>query len=499
LRDTQGQDISIVTAWSSSMMANATRDPYWRAKIAAELRRNPQQSQNINNVCSRCHAPMANDAARKDGADIEILGSGFLNPQNAYFNHAMDGVSCTLCHQIRDDGKLGTLEGASGEYSVATYANAANRPAYGQYADVLTGPMQMMVSYTPQLGAHTATSEMCATCHDLKTPFVDSLGNPASTSLTSRFPEQMVFTEWKNSDFRTGGSKEQTCQGCHMPVVAGTVQIASRPGEVQRRAGFAAHDFLGANTEMLSILDANRSQLGVRATGLAAQIDRTRQFLKTAATIEVLSASVSNGVLEARVRVTNQTGHKLPTGYPSRRAWIHFLVKDTSGRALFESGRLNPDGSIAGVAVDQDSSTYEPHYQTITAADQVQVYEPVMGDTEGRVTHTLLRAARYLKDNRLTPSGFNKLAVPDDAGVIGEAALDPDFNNGSDTVTYRIAVGSVTGLRLTAELNYQAQSYGHLQDLFRDAAVPEVAAFKTMFDSRTVRSETLASVSATAN
>jgi len=47
LTDTQGKDISIVENWSSSMMANSTRDPYWRAKVASELHRNPNLSDEI--------------------------------------------------------------------------------------------------------------------------------------------------------------------------------------------------------------------------------------------------------------------------------------------------------------------------------------------------------------------------------------------------------------------------------------------------------------------
>jgi hypothetical protein len=496
LTDSRGNDISIVKAWSTSMMANAARDPYWKAKVAAELSRNPHLSDELNDTCTRCHAPMANDAARKNGAAMGLLGAGgFLDPGSPYFDHAMDGVSCTLCHQIEDDGKLGTLEGISGNYSVGTYANPSDRPAYGQYTDVRTGPMRMKVQFTPQYGAHTDTSRMCATCHDLKTPFVDAQGNLASTSPESEFPEQMPFTEWSNSDYRVGGSREQSCQGCHMAKVAGSVKIASKPRQVPQREGFGSHEMLGANTVMLDILASNREELRVTATGLEEKIERTRTFLRSAADIEVISASVRDGVLEAQVRVTNHTGHKLPTAYPSRRAYIHFLVQDGAGNRVFESGRLNSNGSVASLAVDEDSTTYEPHHQLITDQDQVQVYEPIMGDSAGNVTHTLLRGATYLKDNRLPPRGFDKLTVPHDVRVAGLAAVDPDFDGGSDVVTYRVAVGDAAGLTITAELNYQALSYGHLQDLFRDADLPEVAAFKSMFENRAILAETLASAS----
>jgi hypothetical protein len=497
LNDTQGQDISIVRNWSSSMMANSTRDSYWRAKLAAELKRNPGLSHEINNACTRCHAPMANDSAQKDGAAIETFGNGFLNPINPYFNHAMDGVSCTSCHQIADDGKLGTTEGNSGAYTVLEYPNKRDRPLFGQYTGVNVWPMRMRVNFTPQYGSHILSSAMCGSCHDLKTPFVDSQGTLVSTLPETNFPEQMPFTEWSNSDYRNGGSKEKSCQSCHMPVVSDSVGIARMGGS--SRTGFAQHDFRGANTTMLDILDENRTALGATSTGFATHIDRTQTFLKSAASIAIQNATVKNGVLEAQVLVTNNTGHKLPTAYPSRRAWIHFVVKDAAGQIVFESGRMNSNGSIVGAATDEDASTYEPHYQTITAEDQVQVYEPIMGDTDGNVTHTLLRAATYLKDNRLVPSGFRKLAVPGDVRVAGEAATDTDFDNGSDTVLYRVPVGPSTNLTITVELNYQGQSYGHLKDLFTDTDIPEVAAFSLMFEQRGILAETLASATSAVN
>ena len=104
----------------------------------------------------------------------------------------------------------------------------------------------------------------------------------------------------------------------------------------------------------------------------------------------------------------NLTGHKLPTAYPSRRAWLHFSVQDRDGHTVFESGALKPDGSIVGNDNDADASLFEPHYRQITEAGQVQIYESILKDEEGHVTTGLLAATGYLKDNRLIPTGFDK-------------------------------------------------------------------------------------------
>ena len=48
LVDTKEGEVSIVKNWSTSMMANASRDPYWQAKVASELYRNPSVSDQVN-------------------------------------------------------------------------------------------------------------------------------------------------------------------------------------------------------------------------------------------------------------------------------------------------------------------------------------------------------------------------------------------------------------------------------------------------------------------
>ena len=167
-------------------------------------------------------------------------------------------------------------------------------------------------------------------------------------------------------------------------------------------------------------------------------IERARAMLQSSVGLEIVSASVNNGVLEARVKLTNNSGHKTPTAYPSRRMWLNFKVTDSNNDVVFESGKFNTDGSIVGSDNDTDQSVFEPHYNLITSADQVQIYETIMGDSDSNVTYTLLRGAQYLKDNRLTPKGFNKFTVPSDVAVRGLAMDDDDFNQGSDEVTYRI-------------------------------------------------------------
>ena len=492
LTDTSGEDVSIVRDWDSSMMANATKDPFWQAKVATELERNPHLTAMINDRCSECHAPMANyEIVEVQGNDITLFGAdGILNSSHEMYDAGMNGVSCTVCHQIEDDATLGTLAGISGKYKIND-----TKTIYGQFSDIFGQPMINNTGYTPVHSAHISDSAVCATCHDLKTPYVDAEGNVLTSTLESEFPEQMPYTEWQNSIFDDGGSNPQSCQDCHMPQT--TSKVSNRPRWLGTKDGFAKHELVGANTTMLTLLDNNAAQLDVTSTDLAKSISRARAMLQSSVDVEFLSASVNNGFLEARVRVQNNSGHKTPTGYPSRRMWLNFKVTDENNNVIFESGRMNADGSIVGADNDTDSALVEPHYELVTSADQVQIYEPVMGDSDNNVTYTLLRGAQYLKDNRLTPRGFDKFDVPSDVAVRGQAMNDDDYNLGGDEITYRIPVAVAGNLNVSVSLNYQTIAFGFLQDLYRDDHLQQVQTFKAMYDAQDLKHEQITSAQTT--
>src|SRR5207237_3043249 len=110
---------------------------------------------------------------------------------------------------------------------------------------------------------------------------------------------------------------------------------------------------------------------------LDAAVKRTTEFLQTrSAKVTICSVEPTANGLAVELQVENLTGHKLPTAYPSRRAWLHVVVRDSNGRVVFESGALNPDGSIVGNDNDQDPLRFEPYYREITRPDQVEIYEP---------------------------------------------------------------------------------------------------------------------------
>ena len=187
------------------------------------------------------------------------------------------------------------------------------------------------------------------------------------------------------------------------------------------------------------------------------------------------------------MKVNSNTGHKLPSAYPSRRVILHVTVKDSQGTVVFESGKVNANGSVAGVAADADRATFEPHYDLINQPDQVQVYEAIMGNNQDQVTYTLLRGKTYLKDNRLLPLGFNKATASNDVKVAGDALDDGNFVGGSDQITYQITGLSGANYQVEAELVHQPIAYSFAQDLFNEVD-GEVEDFKTMFNASNLKS-----------
>lgn len=487
LKDNAGKDVSIITAWQPTMMANSARDPFWKAQVSTELQRTPSQTAIINERCTRCHAPMANVEAKKQNMLYDIFNEGILNPKHALFSLAQEGVSCTLCHQIKNNSSLGTLAGTSGNYEIESFTKEIDRKIYGPFENVLTRPMQQFVKYTPTFSAHIKASELCASCHDLKTPYTDETGKVLSSDKKSEFPEQMAYSEWLHSDF----AQSKSCQQCHMQRANGVIIASQVAALTTKRDDFAQHRIVGGNKLMLTMLQDYSEPLGVNAKDFSVALTETDELMRGAATISIVKPTISAQELQFTLKIRSNTGHKLPSSYPSRRMLVHVVIRDQNQRIVFESGKVNSDGSVQALDADLDHTKAEPHYDLITSADQVQVYEDVMADYQGNITYTLLRAKQYRKDNRLLPLGFDKVKASADIQVVGEAYQDTDFVGGGDDLHFKLAGFTDSQYSITAELIYQTLGYAFAQDMFVNTA-PEVSNFQQMFNASKQKSYSIA-------
>jgi hypothetical protein len=187
------------------------------------------------------------------------------------------------------------------------------------------------------------------------------------------------------------------------------------------------------------------------------------------------------------VRVENHTGHKLPSGYPSRRAWI--AVEILRGRdRVFASGVPDASGRLPNVA----DELALPHVDLVRAAGDVPVYEMIASDESGARTTSLLSMTRMEKDTRLLPRGWRADGPhADETKPVGLGG-DDDFAAGGDTVSYAIELPSDAEGRLTviARFLYQPIPPAWV-DALRGSRTSEAREFVRMFDALEKRTESI--------
>ena len=367
-------------------MAHSARDPYWKAKVRFEASNTPAAAEAIEDKCLRCHAPQQQFEIRATGRglrldDLNVAGK--------------EGVGCTVCHQISPEG-LGTRRSFTGGFEIGT-----DKRIFGPHAEPFAMPMTMSSGYTPAEGDHILDSALCGSCHTVITPVLDAAGRDVG-----EFIEQGTYLEW----LRSGQAKDgQNCQSCHVATLKDSrgdlvgQLIAHTPGggrfgPIRPRAPFGLHFFQGANLQLLGML---RELFPEETAALELTAQRTRESLSSSADVE-LTPRFAGATLEVAVTITNRTGHKLPTGFPSRRMWLHVALLDRNGDRVFESGRPNANGEIG---------PEQPHRTVIVKGEEAAVYESEMQDPSGMATRSLLRASAYAKDNRILPRGYDT-AVP---------------------------------------------------------------------------------------
>ncbi len=458
MASTRGENVSIGSKWRSTMMAHSSKDPYWHAGVRRETLEHPEAKAAIEDKCSTCHMPMARFVERESGRQGEVLKyveGGVLSKESRLEMFVEDGVSCAMCHQMRSDN-FGKEESYDGGFVVDTERPLEERIVFGPFkiAEATSRVMRTATGFVPTQSEHIRKSELCATCHTLYTHALDANGREVA-----ELAEQVPYLEWLHSDYKD----VMSCQECHMAQVQGAAPISSVLGKPREEV--AEHRFRGGNFLLMQLLDGHRHSLGIAAT--PEELEATRRSTlehltseSASVSIDAAAASLDEVSLLFPVTVENLAGHKLPTAYPSRRVWLHVTVKDGDGNGIFESGALRDDGAIIGNDNDVDALRFEPHYAEITAQDQVQVYESIMGDPKGAVTTGLLNAASYLKDNRVLPAGFDKATAEPDVAVCGGARDDGTFEAGQDQVNFRIPVAGAAGpFTVTAALWYQPIGY----------------------------------------
>lgn len=468
--DADSNDVNVMSSWRSTMMANSAKDPFWRAKVSHEVIMNPGHQLELEDKCTSCHAPLGHFNAK-------LLGQVHYSLADMDSDSiALDGVSCSACHQIDPN--------EAGKYFSGNVVYDTNKVIFGQIDNPFSAPMQSFVGFDAQYEPKISTSVFCADCHTLITSTVDLAGNYTG----DEFVEQATYHEWLNSQYSTGLNKRE-CQSCHMERLEDPVILAVDYSFIGGRIPFAMHDIVGGNAFMLELFKNNIDSLGLNAdtTQFNNTLELTKRMLKDSSlnlNLTELSRDVDSVYYE--LALENLCGHKLPSGYPSRRMFVQFVVFDSLGDTLFKSGTWDANYEVIG-----HDPNYETHFDIIKQNDEVQIYEMVFADVNGVKSTILERADSTLKDNRLPPKGFTSAHQSyDTTQVSGLALLDDDFNlgpgsvegSGIDLVNYHVPLNGYAGdLNVCARVYYQTAPPAWMAEMFSNSSY-EIDRFKQMFD-----------------
>jgi hypothetical protein len=493
--------------WSGSMMANAARDPMFWAAVDVANRDVP----GVGDYCIRCHAPNAwlGGRVRKDGNGGFVNGANGCLLQGDHDNfdgkgNDYSGIGCQFCHRIAPTGPVG--QPVLTFNANIWFDDALNCTANGQNAGgpCRRGPYRypdnsptgvINAPHGWQQDSSYQGSAYCGTCHNVSTP--DTSNGPLKTLILNNgtdtgvpFPLDRTYSEWLKSDYSdtlfrdgtensgpsTGSAFGETCQSCHMRnSTQATARACSLTGPGTRTNNLAVHEFAGANGFMVSVL---KSLYGTQLDREAA-FDRTLAFIndnltnrsaRIALSLQTLSPAATT--LNASVRITNLTGHKLPAGYgEGRRMWINLVARDANNVIIFESG------------------AYEPASATLSTGNQLKVYETLQGvwqrfgntgvcvlqeNITNRKLFNMVLNNCIAKDNRIPPLGFTGGSAVDTQPVnysYPETAPGSGKLVNYDVTTYAIPIpaNAVRPIQVQANLRHQVMSKDYAEFLKAEA------------------------------
>lgn len=312
--------------------------PVWGIGLTAERQMPYERSE----ACGTCHKDiyaMWNRAMHAHAYTDPIFMSSFLqaffktkgtatrfclschDPTSAIgpeFDVASDikgqGVTCDFCHTIREvklDHPEGPFIKIPGRVKTGPYTNAES-PAH------LTERKEFFKK-----------SELCGGCHQLK----------AKTGVLIIG----TYEEWKESPYASSGVQ---CQDCHMPVQK-EKRIVSPELKAPKR-DVNLHNLAGGHS-----------------------IEQVKSALK----VKIKEVKREGSSLRVGVEMANVgSGHKIPTGTPSRKLLLKVVVRDKSGRLYLEDEKV-----FEKVLMDENKEILKEDHDIF------------------------LRAARIYYDNRISP------------------------------------------------------------------------------------------------
>ncbi len=438
------------TTWTPSLMAKSSVDPvFWAAIAVAEQ----DDEEDFTSDCIRCHSPNAFLNGRGSATAIEQLEVA---------DGDLDGVTCELCHRMTEGSLIGN---AQYEIDDVLQGNFVVRRGPWDYTDGVPQPEPSKEQHATTFDAFTGSSELCGTCHYVTThrERVDADG----TGFGYDFNEQRTYSEWLGSAYAQPGEDFRSCVDCHMPEIPDSAACGPYNNVHQHPFGNRRHDLLGANRFMLTLLSED-AQPGFEAVTYQLAIEQMDEFVKTSATMTVEppdAVDVGVGIEGLTVTVTNETGHKLPSGYSEGRVmWIEVV------------GRYNDEVVLSSGLWNQKAGTIQDD-------PAVRRYEGIAQDLETGTRNHLLLNNTWVSDTRIPPRGLQPNSQTDPVGD-RYAMVDGAWQHW-DEVAYTIAGSPETvdatpddagddELQLSVRLMYLINSPEYINQLADDNETTEV-------------------------
>lgn len=434
-------------AWRGSMMGNSARDPVFWAGVALASQDHPEETIE----CVRCHAPRAFQH-----------GQGEVTELAALTIEEREGVECDVCHRMVDDGE--TPPG-NARLTLVDTPEGEPIPRFGPWTYDMLGP-------APQHGwaqdtAYLPSGAMCGSCHDVTTPRerVDDRG----VGMGVPFNEQRTYSEWLRSAYADPGSDDAaTCRDCHMPAIDSAIVGCNLFAGPPHPDGGTRHVLVGANATTLAVL---QNLYGSAGTGEVADarfeesIAWTQSFVRTSATLEVEfpdSVDASAGIGALPVTVTNETGHKLPSGY-------------SEGRVMWLEVTARYDGEVVW-----SSGLWDGEADTIEDDEQVRRYEAIAERYSDGETFHLLLNDHWVLDNRIPPRDLQPHVDTDPVGtdrypMTGDGAWphwdETSYSFAGQTIADNTPDDEDDQLELSVRLLYLINTPEYLATLLEDNAI----------------------------
>jgi Tfp pilus assembly protein PilF len=318
--------------WRQALHANSFRTPFYRHSVNILLQ---TKGVEFARHCDSCHNPIA------------VLGGALDTSYSGDRSFDSDGVTCMVCHSIQSaDSKEGNGGYVIGIPAVMVDAQGNRIPGMVPDAEILA---HLDRHSKAVMQPFYQSAVFCEACHKANLP--PMLNDYKWIRAFS------AYDEWQASKFShqtplTFYSADQTtCQGCHMTRAKNALP---EPGA--KDGTFASHRWLAGNTavpfyygldeQLQKTIDFLRSGDYLNVDIFALRVDKTQQIFAPLGTVPF---HLSPGqMVDVYVVVQNKNiGHSLvPEVRDLYEAWLQFTATDASGKTIYRSGFLQPDGTL---------------------------------------------------------------------------------------------------------------------------------------------------------